>query len=98
MTPQYVRGGAWAWVEALDGGRGERIAWAANVETGESLTFENTAWLIWVLLEDGAADADTLRRRAEAAGAGGALDEFDVAGYLSALERLGVLSRDVDDA
>lgn len=88
---RYETDDAWAWVEALDGRRRERVAWAANVRTGQSLTFENTAWLIWVLLADGPADAGILRQRAAAAGAEGALDELDVEGFLAELHELGVL-------
>lgn len=93
MTARYVRHAGWAWLEALDGGRRERIAWAANVETGEFLTFENTAWLIWVLLADGSADVDALRERAAAEGVGDALEQFDIAAFLEELEGFGVILR-----
>lgn len=93
MTARYARNAGWAWLEALDGGRRERIAWAANVETGEFLTFENTAWLIWVLLAEGATDVGTLRERAAAEGAGDAIDRFDIGEFLGELERRGAVLR-----
>lgn len=90
MTRYSVQAG-WAWLEALDGRRQERVAWAANVETGEILTFENTSWLVWVLLAEEPSDATSLTQRAAAQGAGDALARFDIPGFLHTLESHGLI-------
>ena len=93
MTARYDIRPEWAWLEALDGGRAERVAWVANVETGAILTLEETAWLVWILLAEGPADASELRSRAASEGAPGSLDAFDLEEFLGQLVDAGVLAQ-----
>lgn len=93
MTGRFEIRPGWAWLEALDGGRAERIAWVANVETGAILTLEETAWLVWILLSQGPADPSELRNRAEAEGAPGSLDGFELEEFLEQLVEAGLLAK-----
>lgn len=92
MTARFGIRPGWAWLESLDGGRPGRVAWAANVETGALLTFEDTGWLVWILLTEGPADASELRNRAAREGAPGSLDGFDLDEFLAQLVEAGALS------
>lgn len=91
MTRRYALRDDLAWLEAADGGRNERVAWVADMGTGDVYQLEGTAWLIWVLLADGAADVETLQARAASEGVAGAFEGFDVETFLEDLVHTGLL-------
>ncbi|QDZ14981.1 PqqD family protein [Humibacter ginsenosidimutans] len=92
MTVRYAIRNDLAWIDALDGGRRERTAWVADLATGETFVLNDTAWLIWVLLADGASTVDELRAAADAEGAQDAFDGVEVSEFLDILTRRGLLA------
>jgi len=80
-----------AWLEALDGGRSERVAWIADVTTGEMFRLEGTGWLVWILLSEGASTVDEIRAAADEVGARQAFEDIDLPAFLGSLMRNGVL-------
>lgn len=93
MKTRYRARAGLTWVEAREGGRADRVVWISDVATATQFQLEGSAWLVWVLITDGATDVDELRAAAAELGAEQAFDEFDVAAFLESLVDAGLLDR-----
>jgi hypothetical protein len=93
MTTRYRTRQGLAWVEAHEGGQADRVVWIADVATGERVRLEGSSWLVWVLIADGATDADEIRAAAAEIDAAHAFDGFDLSSFLDSLVARGLLQR-----
>lgn len=80
-----------AWLDGVDTGRTESIAWIARLDTGNLYELHDASWLVWLLLADNFSNVDLIETEVTALEATIDFGEEGLTGFLNRLHQEGLI-------
>lgn len=80
-----------AWLDSVDTGRSDSIAWIARIDTGDLYELHDASWLVWLLLADNFSNVDLIETEVAALEATIDFGAEGLTGFLRRLHASGLI-------